>query len=91
MEVSTNNQSLSKVEAVVSSINENFIELQMTGSYESLRWPRQELQRSINVGEKILLELKNHPITGIQKTIEKAKQENKDPFEQRKLLENLIN
>ena len=98
MEISWNNP-LSKVEAVVNSADENFLELQIAGSYETFRWPRCELQKDISVGEKILLELKNHrtnqplksaSITSIDKTAEKA-QISKDPGEQRKLLESLIN
>lgn len=84
---------LSRVEAVVSALDDTFAELQLAGSYETVKWPRSSLLSSIGVGEKILLEIKNHPLTSIQKVVEKAKQNHgdKDPAEQRKLLENLIN
>lgn len=91
MEVFPDNQSISRVEAVVTSMDENLIELQITGSYETFQWPRNMLQTNIQVGEKILLELKKHPATAIQKVVEKAKQETKDPSLQIKLLESLIN
>lgn len=95
MEVSRNNPPhalpLSRVEAVVTSMDENSAELQIAGSYETFRWPRKEIRPDIAVGQKILLELKNHPLTGIQKTVENARQENKDPVQQIKLLESLIN
>ncbi len=91
MEISANNQSLSRVEAVVTSMDENFAELQIAGSYETFLWPRKEILPNIAVGQKILIELKNHPLTGIQKTVEKAREENKDPVQQIKLLESLIN
>lgn len=84
---------LSRVEAVVSSMDDTFAELQISGSYETVKWPRSSLLSSICVGEKILLEIKNHPVTSIQKVVEKARQNpgDKDPEEQRKLLESLIN
>ncbi len=93
MENFTNNQPLSRVEAVVASMNDSVVELQIAGSYETFQWPRNLLSNAIAVGEKILLELKNHPLTSIQKTVEKAKnsQENKNTDQQRKLLESLIN
>ncbi len=97
MEVSKDNPShtlaLSRVEAVVTSMDENSVELQIAGSYETFRWPRKEIRPDIAVGQKILLELKNHPLTGIQKTVEyaKTKPEGKDHFQQIKLLESLIN
>jgi len=92
MEVSTNN-SISRVEAVVTAINDNFVEIQIAGSYETFQWPRNMLQQDIRVGEKILLEIKEHPVTSIQKVVENAKQngEDKNPTTQRKLLESLIN
>jgi len=90
----TENNPLSTVEAVVSSTDENFLELQIAGSYETFQWPRCELKQNIPIGEKVHLELKNHrnhqPLTSILKTVEKA-QTSKDPSEQRKLLESLIN
>jgi hypothetical protein len=89
----TTPSTLSRVEAVVSSMDDTFAELQLAGSYETVKWPRSSLTGDINIGEKILLEIKNHPLTSIQKVVEKTKQRhgNKDPAEQRKLLENLIN
>ena len=89
-----NNQLLSRVEAVVCGMTENMVELQIAGSYETVQWPRNMLQCAIAVGEKIFLELKNHPVTSIQKVVDQAKQnlENKpDPAHLKNLLESLIN
>lgn len=91
MENTANNQAISQLEAVVSSMNENFVELQLTGSYETVQWPKSLLQKNIQVGEKIMIELKNHPLTNIQKVVEKAKKEPADTTRQRALLESLIN
>ena len=96
-------QTLSRVEAVVTAVNNEFVELQIVGSYEIYKWPRAMLNggNSPAVGEKILLELKNSPQSGssekavqnIQKIVEKAKahESKNDPIEQIKLLESLIN
>ncbi len=93
MENPVNNQLISQVEAVISSINGNCAELQLAGSYETFQWPLNMLDRDIQVGEKILLELKDHPVTAIQQVLEKEKSKkgNKDLDQQRKLLESLIN
>ena len=95
-------QTLSRVEAVVTAANNEFIELQIVGSYETFQWPRAMFNggSSPAVGSKILLELKNHPLTSsgravqsIQKIVEKAKshESKNDPIAQIKLLESLIN
>ena len=96
-------QTLSRVEAVVTAVNNEFVELQIVGSYETYKWPRAMLNKnsSPTVGEKILLELKNSPQSGsseraiqnIQTIVEKAKthESKNDPIEQIKLLESLIN
>ena len=81
-------QPLSRVEAVVTAVNNEFVELQIIGSYETFQWPRAMLQGNPcpAIGEKIILELKNLSATSIQKHESKN-----DPIEQRKLLESLIN
>ncbi len=91
MEVPTKDSvpiTISRVEAVVNSIDQDFVELQIVGSYETFQWPRNMLNgnASPTIGQKILLELKNHPLTAIQKVVENAKNS-----EQHKLLESLIN
>lgn len=93
MENITNNQPLSRVEAVISSMNENMVELQIAGSYETFQWPRNMVQVDFIIGQKIILELKHHPVTNIQKVvaIAKSSQEAKDGVQQIKLLESLIN
>lgn len=84
---------ISRVEAVVSSIDQDSVELQIAGSYETFQWPRNMLNGNVTVGGKIILELKNHPLTNIQKVVENAKETSKDknPTHLRKILESLIN
>jgi|GEM_PF-6443720 len=93
MENLTTNSTISRVEAVVCSMDENTIELQIAGSYETIKWPSSSMNVKISVGEKILIELKNLPSTSIQKMVDASKQNQpgKDPIQQRKLLESLIN
>jgi type II secretory pathway component PulC len=86
---------ISSVEAVISSINRDTVELQITGSYETFCWPKNLVKKDINVGEKIWIEIKNPagPGNELQNIIEKAKAQDlgKDPVQQQKLLEKLIN
>ena len=85
---------LSRVEAVVTAANQEFVELQIVGSYETYKWPRAMFNGngSPEVGEKISLELKSgSALQSIQKIVEKAKAQKNSPTEQIKLLESLIN
>jgi len=90
MEIGTNTFIL-KIEAIIAGMDDQFVQFQITGSYETLSWPRKLIENKLTVGDKVIVEIKNSPLTSIQKVIEKAGQENKGPTEQRKLLESLIN
>lgn len=79
-------ETLSRVEAVVTGMTPDFVELQIAGSYETFQWPRAMINNTPQIGEKIVLELKNLAVATMP-----AREIKHDSSQQIKLLESLIN
>lgn len=92
MNISIDQQTLSKIEVNVDKIIEGIAILKIKDSHHQISWPIQNLPENIKLNDNLLLELKWGATATIKKLVEVSKKQDlKDNSNKQRLLEQLIN